>query len=283
MSSQLVAAGVQAALFADCKAQDRAAFIPFLVAGDPDADTSVELIVAAEQGGADLIEIGIPYSDPLADGPTIQRAAARALARGMTFDGALEIGRRARARLRSAQLVGFSYYNPVLTRGLERTAEDLLHAGFCGLIVPDLPPMEAQPLLDAFTGRGLAVTLLVAPTTSAARAQAIAARCTGFVYVVSRMGVTGADHEVGEQARDRIEGLRALTGKPLAVGFGIASPAQVAAIAAIADGVIVGSALVDRIAGAQNAWQAVEDLREFCLRLAQACRRSHVTSATIEW
>lgn len=282
MSSQLLSIGAQAELFAVCKVQDRAAFIPFLVAGDPDSDTSVELIVAAEQGGADLIEIGIPYSDPLADGPTIQRASARALSRGMTFDGALEIGRRARARLRSAQLVGFSYYNPLLTRGLERTAEDLRNAGFCGLIVPDLPPMEAQPLLDALTHRGLAVTLLVAPTTSPARAQAIAARCTGFVYVVSRMGVTGADRQVGEQARDRIERLRALTSKPLAVGFGIATPADAAAVAAIADGVIVGSALVDRIAAAQSAQRAVEDVREFCLRLAQACRRLHVASAIIE-
>lgn len=274
MSSQLVAVGAQAAVFAGCKAQDRAAFIPFLMAGDPDADTSVELIVAAEEGGADLIEIGIPYSDPLADGPTIQRAATRALSRGMTFDGALDVARRARARLRSAQLVGFSYYNPVLTRGLQRTAVEFLDAGFCGLIVPDLPPMEAQPPLDAFGHHGLALTLLVAPTTSAARAQAIAARCTGFVYVVRRMGVTGADHQVGEQARDRIEQLRQMTSKPLAVGFGIASPADAAAVAAMADGVIVGSALVDRIAAAQSAQSAVEDLREFCFQLAQACRRS---------
>ncbi len=278
MSSALFTNSAQTAVFAKCKAQGRAAFIPFLVAGDPDADTSVELIVAAEQGGADLIEIGIPYSDPLADGPTIQRAAARALLRGMTFDGALDIARRARARLRNAHLVGFSYYNPVLARGLERTAKDFQKAGFCGLIVPDLPPMEAQPLLDAFTYHGLAVTLLVAPTTSAARAEAIAARCTGFVYVVSRMGVTGAERQVGEQARVRIEQLRRLTTKPLAVGFGIASPADAAAVAVIADGVIVGSALVDRIAAARNTQRAVEDLRESCFRLAQACRRSDFMS-----
>jgi tryptophan synthase alpha chain len=281
MSSELVAAGEQAAVFGRCKAQGRASFIPFLVAGDPDADTSVDLILAAEQGGADLIEIGIPYSDPLADGPTIQRAASRALSRGMTFDGALEVARRARSRLRSAQLVGFSYYNPVLTRGIERTAKDFVSAGLCGLIVPDLPPMEAQPLLDAFAHHGLAVTLLVAPTTSAARAEIIAARCTGFVYVVSRMGVTGADRHVGEQARDRIEQLRRLTSKPLALGFGIASPADAAAVAMIADGVIVGSALVDRIAAAPSAQRAVEDLREFCFHLAQACHRSNILNQTI--
>lgn len=269
---QLVTSGAQAAIFARCRAEGMAAFIPFLVAGDPDPDTCVELIAAAGQGGADLIEIGIPYSDPLADGPTIQRAAHRALSRGMTFGGALDVARRARDRVHGAQLIGFTYYNPVLRRGLERTADDFLAAGFSGIIVPDLPPMEAQPLLEAFDARGLAVTLLVAPTTTAERASAIAARCTGFVYVVSRMGVTGADRKVGEQARDQIQRLRALTPKPLGVGFGIASPADVAAVAASADGVIVGSALVDRIAAARTVDDAVEDLRRFCSQLSQACR-----------
>jgi tryptophan synthase alpha chain len=277
VSQQLAAADAQATVFVRCQAERRAAFIPFLVAGDPDSDTSVDLILAAEQGGADLIEIGIPYSDPLADGPTIQRAAQRALSRGMTFGGALGVARRARDRMRGALLIGFTYYNPVFARGLERTADDFLAAGLSGIIVPDLPPMEAQPLLEAFGARGLAVTLLIAPTTSAARAAAIAARCTGFVYVVSRMGVTGADRQVGEQARDQIERLRSLTPKPLAIGFGISTPADVAAVALSADGVIVGSALVDRVAAAATAEDAVEGLRRFCSQLSQACTRPSAT------
>lgn len=260
-------------VFDRCRAQRRAAFIPFLVAGDPDATTSVELIIAAASAGADIIEIGIPYSDPLADGPTIQRAAQRALSRGMSFGGALEVARRAWDRVNGTPLIGFTYYNPVLARGLETTAADFATAGFSGIIVPDLPPMEAQPLLEAFRARRLAVTLLVAPTTRPERAATIAASCTDFVYVVSRMGVTGADRLTIEQARYQIERLRTLTDKPLAVGFGVASPSDVAAIAAHADGVIVGSALIDRIAAARTQDDAVEDVRRFCTELSQACRR----------
>jgi tryptophan synthase alpha chain len=260
-------------VFQRSRNEQRAAFIPFIVAGDPDADASVEIIAAARDGGADIIEIGIPYSDPLADGPTIQRAAQRALSRGMTFDGAIELARRAKERLPDTPLIGFTYYNPVFTRGVEKTAKDFSSAGFAGIIVPDIPPEEAAPLLEAFRAQGLAVTFLVAPTTPDIRARAIAELCTDFVYVVSRMGVTGADRQIGEIVRSQVARLRALTDKPLAVGFGVASGAHAALIASFADGVIVGSALIDRIAAAPSAAHAVEDVRQFCSEISSHCCR----------
>jgi len=263
-------------VFARCAKEQRAAFIPFIVAGDPDAGACVDIVAAARDGGADIIEIGIPYSDPLADGPTIQRAAQRALSKGMTFHRALGVARQAKDRLPDTPLIGFTYYNPVLTRGVSRTAKDFAAAGFDGIIVPDLPPSEAAPLLDAFHAQRVAVTLLVAPTTPDARAAAIAALCTDFVYVVSRMGVTGADRQIGEIVRSQVARLRALTAKPLAVGFGVASAAHAAFIASFADGVIVGSALIDRIAAAPSAARAVEDVRQFCSEISSSCHREPV-------
>jgi tryptophan synthase alpha chain len=273
MTVDLGATSSVAAVFARCAKEQRAAFIPFIVAGDPDTGASVDIMAAVRDGGADLIEIGIPYSDPLADGPTIQRAAQRALSRGMTFDGALKVARQAKDRLPGTPLIGFTYYNPVFTRGIERTAKDFAAAGFDGIIVPDLPPSEATELLDAFRAQRLAVTLLVAPTTPDTRAREIAALCTDFVYVVSRMGVTGADRQIGEIVRSQVARLRGLTAKPLAVGFGVASGAHAALIASFADGVIVGSALIDRIAAAPSAAHAVEDVRQFCSEISSNCHR----------
>ncbi|MDQ6768285.1 MAG: tryptophan synthase subunit alpha [Candidatus Eremiobacteraeota bacterium] len=265
--------GRVAQVFARCQREQRAALIPFLVAGDPNPAASLEVIAAVGESGADIIEIGIPYSDPLADGPTIQRAAQRALAQGMRFAGALELARLAKQRLPSIPLIAFTYYNPVFKRGIEQTARDFADAGFAGIIVPDLPPVEASPLLDAFRAHELSVTLLVAPTTQPERAAAIAAQCTDFVYVVSRMGVTGADRNVSEMAFRQVQRLRALTDKPLAVGFGVASAASAAAIASFADGVIVGSALIDRIAAARTPEDAVQSARRFCFELSRCCRR----------
>ena len=276
MTVNLGAASRVGQIFQRCRNEQRAAFIPFVVAGDPNAAACVEIIAAARDGGADLIEIGIPYSDPLADGPTIQRAAQRAISRGMTFDGALALARRAKDQLADTPLIGFTYYNPVFTRGIKKTAKDFAAAGFAGIIVPDLPLEEAAPLLDAFGAQRLALTLLVAPTTPDTRAQAIAEMCTDFVYVVSRMGVTGADCQIGEIVSSQVARLRALTDKPLAIGFGVASAAHAALIASFADGVIVGSALIDRIAAAPSAAHAVEDVRQFCSEISSSCRRESV-------
>jgi tryptophan synthase alpha chain len=262
-----------ARVFQRCRGEGRAAFIPFLMAGDPSIHVCVELLTVSAQSGADIIELGIPYSDPLADGPTIQGAARRALSAGSNFSVALKIARRVRERAPQTPLIGFTYYNPVFVRGLERTAQEFADAGISGIVVPDLPPMEAMPLIEAFRAKGLAVALLVAPTTPPGRAGSIAALCTDFVYVVGRMGVSGADRRFSDQAREQIARLRQLTDKPLALGFGVASPQDAAEVATFADGVIVGSALIDRVAAAQTAPEMVEQVKHLCRYLSLACRQ----------
>jgi tryptophan synthase alpha chain len=260
-------------VFDACRAQRRAALIPFIVAGDPDERSSEEALEACARSGSDVIELGIPYSDPIADGPSIQAAAQRALAGGMSFTRALEMAARARQRLGSTPLVCFTYFNPVFVRGIERTARELAAAGFAGIVIADLPLEEAQAVIARFGAHGVAVTLLVAPTTPAERAVAIAQACTGFVYVVSRTGVTGARTHVGEMLRARVQQLRSVTTKPLAVGFGIATPDQVADVAEFADGAVVGSALVELVAQAAAHDRVEEEVRKFCSQLAAACRR----------
>jgi tryptophan synthase alpha chain len=260
-------------LFQACAAAHRAAFIPFLMAGDPDETVSAACVTAAARNGGDLIEIGIPYSDPLADGPTIARASQRAQNNGMTIDRALCFAERCAQDNPTTALIGFSYYNPIFVRGIDRAAADFAAAGLRGIIVPDLPLGEAQPLSEAFARRGLAVTLLIAPTTPLERARRIAAQCSDFVYVVSRMGITGADASVGEDLGARIAALRMTTDKPLAVGFGVDSPQTARLVARHADGVIVGSALIDRMEAAATGEEAVVAVGDLCARLAAACSR----------
>ena len=257
-------------VFERCKAENRAALIPYLMAGDPSLESTPALLAAAAYGGADIIEVGFPYSDPLADGPTIQSAARRALAAGTTFDGVLAtVGGIDRSSV-STPLVAFTYCNPVFVRGIERTASDLARAGFSGAIVPDLAPEEAEDVSRAFATAGVPLTFLVAPTTADERIPMIAQRSSGFVYVVSRMGVTGAGTTLGSSVADLIARIRPLTDKPLAVGFGVSTPEDAKTIAAYADGVIVGSALIDAIAGSEDKPAAA---RELCRELGSAARR----------
>jgi tryptophan synthase alpha chain len=255
-----------AALFARARAEGRAALIPYLVAGDPDLATTAAVIDAISPS-VDLIELGIPYGDPLADGPTIAAAGQRALAAGTGIPDAMRIVREAHAR-GTAPLLFFTYVNPVVQYGAERFAAEARAAGALGAIVPDVPLEELDAFAPAFHAEGLAVPLLVAPTTPPERAARIAAQSDGFVYVVSRLGVTGArrDPDVGWIAT-AIGALRAHSPKPIAVGFGISTPAHAAAIGKIADGVIVGSALIDAIgerrgtAAAQAAQAYMASLR----------------------
>jgi tryptophan synthase alpha chain len=253
-------------VFADCKRRGRAALIAYLMAGDPSLPSTFVLAQAAVEGGADVLELGIPYSDPLADGPAIASAAQRALSAGTTFDGVLAMVQVLARRVAPVPLFAFSYYNPIFARGIERAAAEFRQAGLAGAIVPDLPPEEAQPLVDALARERLESVFLVAPTTPAERAARIAEQCTGFVYVVSRMGVTGAS--VGQRAKDLVARLRSLTDKPLAVGFGIRTAADAQSVASVADGVIVGSALVERAAGAANEGEAALAVRGYCAELA---------------
>jgi tryptophan synthase alpha chain len=250
-------------VFARCRRQRRPAFIAFLTAGFPTLALTPELVRAASEGGADLIELGFPYSDPLADGPIIQASSQRALDNGADFDVVLALASRCSV---TAPLIAFTYYNPLYARGMQRAADDLREAGFAGAIVPDLPPEESRPLAEAFEARNLSLSFLVAPTTPPRRAAAIAAACTGFVYVAGRMGVTGTHLGVDRSLPTRLNELRKATDKPLAVGFGVSSPEDVRTIAQVADGVVVGSALVEACGGADP----VAAVRDLCVRLTSS-------------
>lgn len=248
----MIAAGNRIeAIFAAARAEGRAALIVYLVAGDPNLATSAE-IIAAISPFVDVIELGIPYGDPLADGPTIAAAAQRALAAGTSVDAALALAGDA-ARSGAAPILFFTYVNPVVQYGAARFASAARAAGALGAIVPDVPLEELDAFRPAFHAEGLAVPLLVAPTTPPERAARIAAASDGFVYVVSRLGVTSArrDPDIA-WIEFAVGGLRRASAKPLAVGFGISTPEHVAAIGKIADGAIVGSALIDRIAGSDG-------------------------------
>ncbi|MDQ2816644.1 MAG: tryptophan synthase subunit alpha [Candidatus Eremiobacteraeota bacterium] len=269
--SRNLGASTISGVFGDSKRANRAAFIAYLMAGDPMPTATPELIRAAINGGADIIELGFPYSDPLADGPSIQAAAARALRSGTTFDTVLDIAGTLPVPA-PAPLIGFSYFNPIYVRGVERTAQDLRQAGFAGAIIPDLPPEEGAEAAATFANYGLALPFFVAPTTVAKRLPLIAAMSTGFIYVVSRMGVTGAVTVIDAEAEALIHRLRAQTDRALAVGFGISTPEQARRVATFADGVIVGSGLVDIIASSPPDL-APEAVRSYCAQLAAACRR----------
>jgi tryptophan synthase alpha chain len=262
-----------AAAFSRCRSQHRAALIAFLVAGDPNQSTSAEFILAAAQGGADLIELGIPFSDPLADGPTISSAAQRSLRAGTTFDRTLALARTVRRDLHQVPLIAFTYYNVILTRGIDAAGAALGANGFAGAIIPDLPLEEAGQLIHTFASFGLAVPLLVAPSTPPQRAATIATAASGFIYVVSRMGVTGTQTPAGE-TQHQIRLLRSTTDTPIAVGFGVSTPQDVCALAEVADGVIVGSALIDRATQASSTEEAVDKVRSTCAEFSAACARS---------
>jgi tryptophan synthase alpha chain len=249
-----------AAAFERCRAQRRPAFIAFLTAGFPSLSLTPDLVRSAAEGGADLIELGFPYSDPLADGPIIQASSQRALENGATFDAVLDMASRCDA---GVPLVAFTYYNPLYARGLARSAADLREAGFAGAIVPDLPLEEAASLADALKAQDLSLSFLIAPTTPSKRAAAIAAASTGFVYVAGRMGVTGTHAGIDRSLPGRLNELRAATDKPLAVGFGVSTAEDVRAIAKFADGVVVGSALVEACVAADP----VAAVKELCARL----------------
>ena len=242
------------------RAQGRTAFIPFLTAGDPSVEHTVEAAVALEAAGADVLELGVPFSDPLADGPVIQRSSERALARGVTLETVLDVVRRIRERS-ALPLLLFSYFNPLLQRGLERLATEAADAGVDGVLVTDLPPEEGEEWVRAARAAGLDPVFLAAPTSPPERLKRVAEASRGFVYAISRTGVTGERRAVSDEARPLVERLRALTQVPVALGFGLSSPEQVAEAAAVADAVVVGSALVrfleeqpDGDVGAQVRW-----------------------------
>jgi tryptophan synthase alpha chain len=235
-----------AAAFARARAAGRAAFMPFAEAGDPDLATTEALVLALERAGADLVEIGFPYSDPLADGPVIQRAAFRSLARGTRTEDVMRLARRVRERS-DVPLVAMLSYGLVFRMGEDRFPGRARAAGFDAAIVPDLPVDEASRFLDAARTADLPVALLVAPTTPLERARRIAEQARGFVYCVSLTGVTGARDRLPRELRRQVLSLKEFARRPIAVGFGVSKPEQAAWVGSFADGVIVGSVLVREV------------------------------------
>ncbi len=238
------------ARFAELKRQGRAGFVAYVMAGDPDAETSLRVVQGLPGAGADIIELGFPFSDPMADGPAIQRAALRALAAGMTLQGTLDLSRRFREGDDATPIVLMGYMNPILSFGLERFATEAAAAGVDGVIIVDCPPEEADPVLAAFDPAGLALIRLATPTTDDARLPTVVRRTSGFVYYVSVAGVTGVKAANADAVAPAVQRVRAASGLPVAVGFGIRTPEQAAAVARVADAAVVGTALVDAVAEA---------------------------------
>src|SRR5688572_9873644 len=230
-------------VFAKCAQEGRAAFIPFLMAGDPTLEATASFLEALSAGGADIIELGVPFSDPIADGPMNQRAAVRALASGTKLSNILELVARHRDRL-GVPIVLFTYFNPVHARGIERFSEQAASSGVDGVLCVDLPPEEGErELVPALREQGVDSIFLLAPTSTRDRVSRVGRASSGFVYYVSRTGVTGERASLAPDLVRDVKRLRRKVGLPLAVGFGISSAAQVASVGDIADGVVVGSAL----------------------------------------
>ncbi|PLX96803.1 MAG: tryptophan synthase subunit alpha [Desulfuromonas sp.] len=259
--------------FAHLLQQGEAALIPFITAGDPDLGTTVKILHELVEAGADLIELGIPFSDPMADGPTIQAASERALANGATLAGVLDCVRQLREHS-NVPVVLMGYYNPVLHYGAAQFSHDAAAAGVDGLLLVDLPPEEAGEIQEDLRRSGIALITLLAPTTPRERATKLAAVGEGYLYYVSMTGVTGAKQVDAAGIVDEVEALRPLAAVPVAVGFGITTPADAAAVADFADGVVVGSALVKIIAEYADSPELLDQVGGFIRKLKEATRRS---------
>ncbi len=269
-------------VFAACKDENRAAFIPFLTGGDPDLQTSVDLLAALADGGADIIEVGVPFSDPIADGPVNQRAAARALESGTTLSGILDIVARHR-RSSDIPVVLFSYFNPIFVRGLPEFATQAADSGVDGVLCVDLPPDEAaSEFRPALQEKGIDSIFLLSPTSTKGRIAEVSRLSTGFVYYVSRTGVTGVQDELASELKREVKRVRRRIDQPLAVGFGISTPEQVATVAKMADGVVVGSALVRLVEESGRQAGLVATIRGEVELLAAAVHRRKPRRASSE-
>ena len=253
-------------LFDARKAEGRKVFIAYLTGGDPTPSNTVELVLDLERAGVDLIELGVPFSDPIADGPVIQRASDRALRAGANLPGLLENVKEIR-RHSQIPLLLFSYLNPLLRYGFEKLATDASNAGIDGVLLTDLSVEEATGPVERLRERGLDTVFLAAPTSSERRLRLVAEHSSGFIYLVSRTGVTGEQSSLSGAAGPLIERTRKLTDLPLALGFGISTAAQVKEVAEIADGVVVGSAIVKCIEANGNAPDLIPKVEEFVRNL----------------
>lgn len=261
------------ALFKRLHTESRSAMIAYITGGDPTLDMSVKIANALEDAGVDLLELGIPFSDPLADGATIQAAASRALASGATVPGILDIVRSIRTKSQMP-IVLFTYLNPVYIYGFERFQTDAAAAGADGLLMLDLPPQEASRNKELTASIGLKTIRLIAPTTPPERLKEITDSAEGFIYYVSREGVTGEQNSLSEDIADRVAAIRGLTSVPVAVGFGISNPEQASSVAKLADGVVVGSAIVRRIGEIGNVHDLPSQIAEFVRPIAEAVSKT---------
>ena len=261
------------ARFAELKRRGEAALIPFVTAGDPEIKTTLGILRALEQAGADAIEIGVPFSDPMADGATIQRASERALKSGTTLPRVLEMVRRFRRRS-EIPLILFGYYNPFFHYGLKRFARDAGAAGVDGLLCVDLPPEESRELKRWADKEGLRMIFLLAPTSNRQRIRLVARMGRGFIYYVSVTGVTGARRSLEDQLHTQVARIRRATSLPIGVGFGISTPEQAARIASFADAAVVGSALINIMENADGNGEKVKRAGAFVARLKQAMKRA---------
>jgi len=253
-------------LFENLKRNGRKGLIAYITAGDPSPDRTPSLVAALERGGADLIELGVPFSDPVADGPVIQRAGERALRAGTTLRKVLAIARQIRERSDTPILL-FTYLNPVLRYGLDALARDAAAAGIDGCLLTDVSVEEAGEYVDVMRSHGLDTVFLAAPTSTARRLQLVASYSSGFVYLVSRTGVTGERESLSSSVRPLVESMRAVTKLPLAVGFGISRPEHVAETGKLVDGVVVGSAFVRLVERYGDAPELEERLEQFTREL----------------
>ncbi|HUI83466.1 MAG TPA: tryptophan synthase subunit alpha [Candidatus Binatia bacterium] len=253
----------------------RPGLVAYITCGDPDLDTSRDVALAAIHAGADVIELGVPFSDPVADGPVIQRASERALKHGTDLAGVLETAKQIR-RQSDAGLIIFSYLNPILQYGLEKFCQASADARVDGALVTDLPIEEAADYLRAMKAHRLAPVFLAAPTSTDERLQAIARRSRGFIYAISRTGITGPRQELAGDARALVQRLRAHTSLPIAVGFGVSTPEQFAEVGNFADAAVIGSAIVQRIE--QNPGREAAAVSEFLSFLTQAAQHARAST-----
>lgn len=258
--------------FSELRGSGELGLVAYVTAGDPTLAASERIVLALAEAGADVIELGVPFSDPVADGPTIQRASERALRSGTTLAGVIELAQRLRAKS-EVPLVLFSYFNPILQMGQERFAEAAAAAGVDGVLVTDLTPEEAGDFRTAVRARVLDTIFLAAPTTTEARLKTIAESSSGFLYLISRTGVTGAREALPEDLPALIRRTRSLTSLPLAVGFGISLPGHVSILGGLADAAVVGSAFVAEIERATSADAAVKGVATLVGTLKAAARQ----------
>ena len=245
--------------------RNRPALVAYLTCGDPDLQTSLEISLAAISAGAEVLELGVPFSDPVADGPVIQRASERALRKGTSLPDVLGLAAEIR-RKSDAGLIIFTYFNPILRMGLEKFASDAQQAGLDGALITDLPVEEADQYLREMRKRKLATVFLAAPTSTDTRLKAIAQASSGFIYAVSRTGVTGARQELPEDAQKLVQRLRKFTQLPIAVGFGISTPQQFTSVGKFADAAVIGSKIVETIE--RNPGKESQAVAEFIEQVA---------------